>query len=199
MFQRRSREPKREGGFARASSEPQARRLGEAAQADVSQGETLAALRAAGLGDHAAPAGAPAGSLDLPSAIRAYGEAMLVFANDAEWSSARIREAHALLAAAARLNQIVIAKGPGPEGALAPVGVAVWAKVDGAIDARLKRLSSSGRRPQLEADEWRSGETPWLIALAGAPTVREATCRKLADVLGRPPMIETFAHGPFAD
>lgn len=171
---------------------------------------SLADLRAAGAAIQPAPPrslkarseaapGATGGppetdSLDLPGAIRAYGEAMLVFAKDPEWNGARLADAHAILAPAARMNQIVIAKVPNAADAPTPVGVAVWAKVDETVDRKLKQQSAQGERPQLAPEEWRSGEIPWLIALGGAPSVREATCQKLADLLGRPALIETFAQ-----
>lgn len=173
---------------------------GEALQLSATQAldGVRPAAAAAGRDETIAPPLAPP---DLPAAMRAYGEAMLVFARDPEWADARLADAHAVLAPAARLNQLVIAKAPSSAdgGAPAPVGVAVWAKVDRLVDRKLRRLAKTGLRPQLEDDEWRSGQTPWLIALAGAPQVRDATQRKLADLLGRPAYIESFERPRLTD
>jgi hemolysin-activating ACP:hemolysin acyltransferase len=61
---------------------------------------------------------------------------------------------------------IAYAKGEGAEGASigAPVGVAIWASVSEAVDARIREQVKEGAFPvRLGPDDWASGEKLWLL------------------------------------
>ncbi len=63
-------------------------------------------------------------------------------------------------------------------GAVAPVGVAMWATVSAEADKRLSDLSAPAR---LRPDEWRSGDIPWLMELVCDARVQQALLKELSD------------------
>lgn len=52
-------------------------------------------------------------------------------------------------------------------GLTVPVSAVLWATVSDAVDQRL--ASNAGQPLHRKAQEWTSGSTPWLIAIAGEP------------------------------
>jgi hemolysin-activating ACP:hemolysin acyltransferase len=63
-------------------------------------------------------------------------------------------------------GQVLVAQGQSKsQGFVTPMAVALWASVSPEVD---QRLSSNLDQPiQMAANEWRSGDMPWLIVLAG--------------------------------
>ena len=63
-------------------------------------------------------------------------------------------------------GQILVAEATNKEqGFVTPIGAALWALVSSEVD---ERLSTNLDQPlQIAANEWKSGDIPWLIALAG--------------------------------
>jgi cytolysin-activating lysine-acyltransferase len=61
-----------------------------------------------------------------------------------------------------------------------PVGVALWASVSTAVDQRLSDLSAPWR---LKADEWRSGDIPWLVELVADTRTQQALLKHLGETV----------------
>ena len=61
-----------------------------------------------------------------------------------------------------------------------PVGVALWASVSSAVDQRLSDLSTPLR---LKADEWRSGDIPWLMELVADAPTQQALLQHLGETV----------------
>ena len=61
-----------------------------------------------------------------------------------------------------------------------PVGVALWASVSTAVDARLSDLSVPVR---LQPDEWRSGDIPWLVELVADTPTQQALLKHLGETV----------------
>lgn len=63
-------------------------------------------------------------------------------------------------------GQFYIAEASSPEtGFSAPIACVTWARVSEEVDRRL--TETAGQRPRLRPEEWTSGETAWLIDVAG--------------------------------
>jgi cytolysin-activating lysine-acyltransferase len=65
-------------------------------------------------------------------------------------------------------------------GIAVPVGVALWASVSTAVDQRLSDLSAPLR---LQANEWRSGDIPWLVELVADPPTQQALLKHLGETV----------------
>ena len=65
-------------------------------------------------------------------------------------------------------------------GIAVPVGVALWASVSTAVDQRLSDMSTPWR---LQADEWRSGDIPWLVELVADPATQQALLKHLGETV----------------
>ena len=70
-------------------------------------------------------------------------------------------------------------------GAVAPIGVAMWATVSAEADKRLSDLSAPAR---LRPDEWRSGDIPWLMELVCDARVQQTLLKDLSE--------NAFKNGP---
>lgn len=76
-------------------------------------------------------------------------------------------------------ERIAIAQSkPGEEGLARTEGIAIWATVSDEVDAKIREQIKAGVFPtRLTADDWRSGETIWLLDII-APT-KETTSKVL--------------------
>jgi hemolysin-activating ACP:hemolysin acyltransferase len=64
-------------------------------------------------------------------------------------------------------------------GRLAPVALALWARVSSVVD---KRLSSNlDKAMSLRPAEWVSGDIPWLMVVAGNPRAVPGFLKQLTD------------------
>jgi cytolysin-activating lysine-acyltransferase len=66
-------------------------------------------------------------------------------------------------------------------GLVAPVGAALWAVVSAEVD---RRLSTQLDQPiKLAPNEWRGGNIPWLVAVAGDARVINPTLQKFRETV----------------
>ena len=64
-------------------------------------------------------------------------------------------------------------------GARLPMGLVLWASVSQEVEARLR--ANAGKPQRLRPDEWKSGDTAWLLLAAGEPKAVQGLLRSLAD------------------
>ena len=134
----------------------------------------------------AKPAGQPAAShADLVREIegretrfaQAFSRIVAVLMRDRNFRNLKIADLEHLVLPAVMTGQWQVARGKQPSAAgtpdapapqiIAPVGVALWARVSPTIDARLS--ANLDVRMPLAASEWLSGDRFWLMAVAGDP------------------------------
>jgi cytolysin-activating lysine-acyltransferase len=94
------------------------------------------------------------------------GEIVSVMMRAPQFRAVPLGEIQALVLPPLMSGQYLVAEARSKSrGFIAPVAVALWAKVSKEVD---KRLSESLDKPiKLTPDEWKSGDIAWLIVLAG--------------------------------
>jgi cytolysin-activating lysine-acyltransferase len=79
------------------------------------------------------------------------------------------------------LNQFLVAETKLASGDFIPVGLVFWARVSQEIDAR---LSETPRYPiRLQPDEWRSGDSYWIVDTVGEPEAVNQLIERLAQTV----------------
>lgn len=106
-----------------------------------------------------------------------FANAVAVMMRDPAYRQLRLSDLEPLLLPAIIAGQCVVAEAPDGRGAVIPVAVALWACLSEELDQRLSR--DPDKVPSLTLPQWRSGETVWLMALAGDPRALPAFVRGL--------------------
>jgi cytolysin-activating lysine-acyltransferase len=89
---------------------------------------------------------------------------------------------HAVLPATLH-NQYRMARVRKPgSAAAAPAGLAIWASVSDAVDSRLR---AAEQPVNLALDEWKSGETLWLIDLVAPSAIAGDMLREIDEKVGQ--------------
>lgn len=98
--------------------------------------------------------------------LMSFGEIVSVMMRSPQFKAATLSDLEHLVVPAVSSGQFLVAEAQSKQnGFITPVSVALWASVSDEVD---QRLSSNPDEPiKLAPDEWRSGDNPWLIALAG--------------------------------
>ena len=116
-----------------------------------------------------------------------FGGIVAVLMRSPQFRSMPLSELEGLVVPAVMTGQFLLAETQSKSnGFLTPVAAALWATVSDDID---RRLSENLDQPvRLTADEWKSGPTPWMIAVIGDQRVVKPMLRKLQDTTlqGRP-------------
>lgn len=118
---------------------------------------------------------------------KTVGQLVLMLMNVPRYRYQTLADLTGLLIEPLLRDRIAIAHAKGPVGVDAeaavpatPVGVAIWASVDQATDAKIQEQVKAGAMPiRLSGNEWASGEKVWLLDVI-APT-REAASAVLAN------------------
>lgn len=115
------------------------------------------------------------------------GEIVSVLMGSPQYRSATLASIEALVAPAISTGQFLVTSAHNKaRGITAPVSIALWARVSADVD---RRLSEQTDVPvQLKAQEWVSGDIPWLLALAGDQRTFGAMLTRLqqSQLKGRP-------------
>lgn len=98
--------------------------------------------------------------------LMSLGEIVSVLMRSPEFRTLALAEVAALVVPAVRTGQFLVAEAQSKvNGFVTPVAMALWATVSEGVD---RRLSDNLDQPfRLAANEWKSGQIAWLIALVG--------------------------------
>jgi cytolysin-activating lysine-acyltransferase len=95
-----------------------------------------------------------------------FGEVVNLLAHTAAFENLPLGKLKSLVLPAIRKGQFAILEGRNETaGITAPIAALLWANVSEEIDQRLR--SGSDATVSLSADEWNSGEIPWLMLAVG--------------------------------
>ena len=110
--------------------------------------------------------------------LATFGEIVSVFMRTKELKGVPIGALETMVVPAIATGQYLIARTQSKEnGMTAPVAAVLWASVSEDVD---QRLSSELDKPiKLEPKEWKSGDIPWLICVAGDRRVVDGMLKKL--------------------
>jgi len=168
----------------------------------------------AGNGSNKAPAaGAAAGRPTVKPATprearqlrmsQGFAQVVAVLMRDANFRNMRLADLEWLVLPAILSGQFKLGharaqagkdKSKPESGTFVPVAVALWARVSPAID---KVLSESLDKPlQLKANQWASGDIPWLVAAAGDPRTLPAFLKQLGEQEFKGQQVKLRARGP---
>lgn len=97
-----------------------------------------------------------------------FGEVVSVLMRTPQFGRLPLTEVRALVVPPLISGQFLVAEAQSKsQGFITPVATALWAKVSKEVD---QRLSQDLDKPiRLAPNEWKCGEIPWLIVLAGNP------------------------------
>jgi hemolysin-activating ACP:hemolysin acyltransferase len=122
-------------------------------------------------------------SAPQPSTIRqvdvTLGQIVTVLMRSPQHKQRPLADLEWLVLPAVRSGQCRVAQAQ-QSGIAVPVGVALWASVSTAVDARLSDLSVPVR---LQPDEWRSGDIPWLVELVADTPTQQALLKHLGETV----------------
>ena len=142
--------------------------------------------------DETKAAPAPTEQIGLPQAdiekraaasqrlLLSFGQIVSVLARSPQFRTLPLSEIEGLVGPAIMAGQFLVAEALS-NGAVAPVAVALWANVSDEVDRRLSENLEQAIR--IEPKDWRSGDIPWLILLAG-------------DRRAITPLLKQFQDGP---
>jgi hemolysin-activating ACP:hemolysin acyltransferase len=117
--------------------------------------------------------------------LMSFGEIVSVMMRSPQFRNASLADLEKLVVPAVVSGQFIVAEAQSKSsGFVTPVGVVIWATVSDEIDQRI--MATPDQPIQLENNEWRSGDNPWLIALLGDSRVVQ-------------PMLEQVHHARFQD
>ncbi|MBS0244810.1 MAG: toxin-activating lysine-acyltransferase [Proteobacteria bacterium] len=113
-----------------------------------------------------APADAASRAAATKRLYTAAGEIVSVLMRSPETRALTLGQLEALIGPALNTGQFLVAEAQSKaDGSVAPMATVLWATVSAEVD---QRLSAQPDQPfQLAPNEWRSGEVPWLVLLAG--------------------------------
>ena len=118
-----------------------------------------------------------------PSAIRqvdlTLGQIVTILMRSAQHKHRPLADLEWLVLPAILSGQYRVAQAQ-QSGVAVPVGVALWASVSIDVDQRLSDLSVPW---QLQSDEWRSGDIPWLVELVADTPTQQALLNHLGETV----------------
>lgn len=95
-----------------------------------------------------------------------FGEVVSVLMRSEPFRTLPIAALETLVVPPLKAGQAVVAEARSKsQGFVTPVAAVLWARVSPAVDAKLSQ--NLDKPVQLTADEWTSGDIPWIIAAAG--------------------------------
>lgn len=118
----------------------------------------------------------------------AFGDIVSLLMRTKEFRALTLAQIEKLVVPAVTTEQFLIAEEQSKaNGLIAPVAMVLWASVSQDVD---RRLSENLTQPlDLGANEWKSGDIPWLVAIAGnARAVRPILKRLQETVLKDRPL-----------
>lgn len=133
---------------------------------------------------------------------QSFAQIVAVLMRDPNFRNMRLADLEWLVLPPVMAGQFRLAQAPSPQGhvrgqeggVLVPVAVAVWARVSPQID---KQLSEKLDAPvRLRADQWASGNIPWLMAAAGNPRAVPQFLKQLAEGEFRGQQVKMRMRGP---
>jgi hemolysin-activating ACP:hemolysin acyltransferase len=119
---------------------------------------------------------------DAKKRMALFGEIVMILMRSAQFRTLSLAELEALVVPAFINNQFLVVETQSKEsGLVAPVGAALWAVVSAEVD---RRLSTHLDQPiKLALNEWRGGNIPWLVAVAGDARVINPTLQKFRETV----------------
>ncbi len=110
--------------------------------------------------------------------LMSFGEIVSVMMRSPQFKNATLSDLEHLVVPAVSSGQFIVAEAQSKEnGFITPVSVALWASVSDEVD---QRLGANPEEPiKLAPQEWKSGDNPWLIALAGDRRPMNSLLRRL--------------------
>jgi len=119
--------------------------------------------------------------------LMAFGEILGVMMRTQPYRAMPLAAVAALVVPAVNAGQFIVAEAQSNEsGIVTPLAVILWASVSADVD---RRLSQTLDQPvSLAANEWKSGDIPWLIATAGDTRMLNHMLKQLQEkgLNGRP-------------
>jgi hemolysin-activating ACP:hemolysin acyltransferase len=108
----------------------------------------------------------------------AFGDIVSVLMRSPGFKAMPLGELEAFVVPAVATGQFSVAQAQlKANGAVAPVGIVLWASVSPEID---QRLTAEPDKPiRLQASEWRSGNVVWIVEAAGDRRVIAAQLKQL--------------------
>lgn len=109
----------------------------------------------------------------------AYGRILALLSASPRHSGLSLRELNHFLTPALALGQFAMVGAPPQQGPSVAAAVAWWAFVSPEVDERL--TNSTSPFLHLEANDWRSGDQPWIVEAAGDPKMLSELFKILAE------------------
>ena len=98
--------------------------------------------------------------------LTALGEIVSIMMRTPEFANVTLKALRTIVTPALTSGQyLTLTARKKQTGALAPMGLAMWAMVSPTVDKRLSQ--AKGGAEGLRPDEWTSGAIPWLVVLCG--------------------------------
>lgn len=112
--------------------------------------------------------------------LMSFGEIVSVLMRNPQFKAVPLGEIEALVVPAVTTGQFLVAEAQSKaNGFVTPIGTVLWASVSEEVD---RRLSSNLDQPfKLAPNEWRSGDIPWLVALAGDQRIINPMIKQLQE------------------
>ena len=112
--------------------------------------------------------------------LMSFGEIVSVLMRSPQFKTVALGEIEALVVPAVTTGQFLVAEAQSKaNGFVTPIGAVLWASVSEEVD---RRLSSNLDQPfKLAPNEWRSGEIPWLVTLAGDQRIINPMIKQLQE------------------
>lgn len=110
----------------------------------------------------------------------AFGEMVTLLLRSKADRSRPLSDLEWMIAPAVMTGQFAIADAQSKTtGAISPVGAVLWAMVSEEVDGKLSDVTKTDLR--LEAQEWKSGDIPWIILAMGDKRVVAGLIKKISD------------------
>lgn len=105
-------------------------------------------------------------AVEAKQLLLGFGEVVSVLLKSPQFRSLTLAQVEELVVPAIAARQFIVAEAQSrTNGLMSPVAAALWALVSKEIDERL--TNDVGKPLRLAPSEWRSGDIPWLIVVAG--------------------------------
>ncbi|MBU2580170.1 MAG: toxin-activating lysine-acyltransferase [Alphaproteobacteria bacterium] len=106
------------------------------------------------------------------------GQIANLMASSPNFQQAKLADLSWLAIPAIKANQVAVAEAKDKAGNLLPVGAVLWARVSPEVDSRL--TSQASYPPQIKAQEWTSGDIPWIVLAVGSEKACQATIAQIS-------------------
>lgn len=112
--------------------------------------------------------------------LLALGQIVSILTRNAQYRAMPLAELETMVLPALVSGQFLVVEAHSKEnGIVVPVAMALWAVVSPEVDARLS--ANLEQNVRLAANEWKSGDIPWLMAAAGDQSALRPALQKLQD------------------